>query len=141
MLKYHLLEAAPGSFIFQIEEQGDRLNNYLKANGNVYEANNGWRVAISGEPQINTVKKIIYLRGSDTAEDLRIDRHYGYGSKEVKEIFKNVNNALREAVEAAKNWKQRYGFTTAKVVMINPGMFEVPYVGIAQMFPGAIFLR
>lgn len=106
MLKYYLVKLAEGTFVFQVEEQSDRVTNYIKSRpGKYFAARNGWKVAIDNEPAIDLDRKTIWLQGRDSDADDTVVRVWGLGGKECKNVVKAINDALTEAVEAAKNWR------------------------------------
>lgn len=106
MLEYYLTKLSEGSFVFQIEDQGDRLTNYILSKpGKYYQARNGWKVAIDREPAIDIDRKVIYLRGTDHDADTRPATAWGLKSKECKNIVNGIHDAIVDVVQAAKNWK------------------------------------
>lgn len=105
LLEYALTQVGSGTVVFLIENQAERLTNYLLSNGKVFTAKNGWRVAISEKPEIDPERKVIFLRGSKSKDDSKPARIWGLKDKAAKEIIKAVHTALEEAVTAAKNWQ------------------------------------
>jgi len=139
MIKYYLTKLAEGTFVFQIEEQEDRLTSYIKSRpGGYYPARNGWKVAIDKEPAVDTDTKTIYLRGSDVEADENVSRHWGLNPKECKNIMRSIDDAILEAVEAAKNWKVKHVPTFVEVVEIHHGYDPFgPFYGL----PGVIVIK
>jgi hypothetical protein len=119
MLEYFLLQLGDGTFVFQVVAQEDRITNYVKAH-NPFLCANGWKVAISEEPEINIDKKMIYLRGNDKDLDFKVDRHWDLKGKEARDIVKQVNAALKELVEATKAWKHKHELKIIDTIVISP---------------------
>ena len=126
--KYTLASVGEGKFIFSIEEQPESLAMFLKSRVNqVYHASNGWKVAISEEPEVNVERMTIYLRGKDEELDDKVNSHWGMKPKEVKDVIKQVNRALEEAFAASKVWKPAKTFQLKRVILFDPCGFD-PYL-------------
>lgn len=138
MIKYYLTKLSEGSFVFQIESQDDRLTNYIVSRpGKYFPARNGWKVAIDREPAVDLDAKVVYLRGSDAEADENISRAWGLGGKECKNRIREINEAIVEAVEAAKNWKVK-GPRFVQVIEVRHNYDPFgPFCG----FPGIIVIE
>ena len=106
MLEYFMTLLGKSSFVFQIEVQDERITKYIKS-VKVFHASNGWSVCRDNEPGIDLTHKLIYLQGRDHDLDSKVERYWNLNGKEAKEIKKQVDKALYELVDAAKNWKKR----------------------------------
>lgn len=102
LLSYYLIPFHQG-FIFQIINQDNRVTQFLKNKGNYFNATNGWQVQLEVEPEINFTNKIIYLRGSDSTKDTKVDRTYNMEDNKVTELISSVNLALAELIKAVKD--------------------------------------
>lgn len=100
MLSYHLNQLK-SAVTLQIVEQDDRILNFLKK-VKVFTAKNGWRIASDRKPEINVDEKIIFVRGRNTQDDLKIARAMGLGNdKDTKKIHDGIDQALTELGKAA----------------------------------------
>jgi len=119
MIDFFLTPLGQSTLVFQIESQDDKLTNYIRGRG-IFHAGNGWRVVVDQEPEIDLDNKIIYLQGSNSDLDHKVDRHWDLKGKELKEIVKQATAALKEAVEAAKVVKKRFEPRFVETVLIHP---------------------
>jgi hypothetical protein len=127
MLEYYITKVGEGAFIFRITEQDEKLTSFIKSRHNkCFYANNGWKVVVDEEPEVNVDRKTIYLRGADKYQDGKIDRHWDLREKEVKEVIKSVDKALEDAVASAKAWKPLKTFQVEKVVLVDAYAYD-PY--------------
>jgi len=108
LLSYYLIPFHQG-FIFQIINQDNRVTQFLKNKGNYFNATNGWQVQLEVEPEINFTNKIIYLRGSDSTKDTKVDRTYNMEDNKVTELISSVNLALAELIKAVKDEPSNVG--------------------------------
>jgi len=84
------------AFVFQVVKQSSKLYDYLKRNGS-FTASNGWVVTSQVAPEINLLSKTIFLRGGNTAKDLRIHRCWDLSNNENRTKFMTeINQALQE---------------------------------------------
>lgn len=106
-LKYSLVPFEK-AVTFQIIYQDKTLTNYVKET-DTFVASNGWKVKVDAEPEIDILNKTIYLMGSDSSKDLKIDRTWNLASNyERDQIISAVHKALAELVADFKNrplWK------------------------------------
>ena len=100
-LNYNLIPFEK-AFVFQVTGQSERLSNYVYNNGPIY-LSNGWKVDVSVEPEIRIADKTIFLRGSDSNANLRVDKTYNLPSNYTRDqILSDVNYALKELVKGMK---------------------------------------
>lgn len=102
LLSYYLIPHYQ-AFIFQITNQDTKVTKFLKNAGNVFSASNGWQVRTEVEPEVNYAKKIVYLRGSDSSKDSKIDRTWNMDDSQVNTVISEVNVALQELIKAVKD--------------------------------------
>lgn len=114
-LKYRL-EKAPNALVFQVLEQSSDITAFLKKYN--FMASNGLRIGIDKYPEFKASKNAIFLQGSDTSENYKLDttRFAGPGYRNnAAEMF---NQALRELVDVVKGLRQSnvynsYGYRPA----------------------------
>lgn len=97
MLSIYLVEFLR-AFMFQIVDQSSKLTNWIKTHG-PFRASNGWRIVISNAPEVDLPNKIIYLRGNDTRQDLRVHRIWDLSNQDAtKTYMSEIDKALQELV-------------------------------------------
>lgn len=98
MINYDL-KAFERAFAFQIKSQDPRVKSILDENGGVFYASNGWKIRISKVPEVNVFSKTIYLRGSDSSKDIRIDRTWNVPSNYYRDtVIKEVSDAITQLI-------------------------------------------
>lgn len=98
MLSIHLIPFQK-AFIFQIVNQHNKLEDYLKQIGGVYYAPNGWAIRTGKAPEVNIAAKTIWLRGYDREQDLRIHRYWGISTDGVRDQYMSeIDMALQSFV-------------------------------------------
>lgn len=103
MINYNL-KAFEKAFAFQITSQDSVIDSWLKGIGGVFTASNGWKIKISKVPEINVFSKTIYLRGSDSSKNLRIDRTWNTPSNRFRDnVITEVSDAIAELISSVKS--------------------------------------
>lgn len=95
----YLITQMSNAIAFQIEEQTSNLTNFLLSKTS-FLASNGWRVAVDEEPEVNVAKKVIFLRGRDTAQDNKIATAQNLNLSE-KELNRTVNSIIKAIEEVS----------------------------------------
>lgn len=114
-LKYRL-EKAENALIFQVLEQSPDITAFLKKYN--FMASNGVRIAIDKYPEFKHSKNVIFLQGSDTTENFKLDTTRFVGKMQRDNAADMFNSALKELVAAVKGvatyrpyYGTAYGFT------------------------------
>lgn len=108
MINYDL-KAFEKAFAFQIKSQDPAITSYLQAIGGTFHASNGWKVVLSKVPEINVFSKTIYVRGTNSSKDLRIDRTWNLPSNSYRDtVIKEVSDAISEIISSATRRGQTY---------------------------------
>ena len=82
---------------FQVTEQLPEVRQYLESIGGIFVADNGWYITTYKAPELNVTKKIIFLRGSNWADNLHVDRTWDLKSNSVRDsIIAEVTTALHQ---------------------------------------------
>jgi hypothetical protein len=125
MINYDL-KAFERAFAFQIKSQDPEVTSFLRSIGGIFTASNGWKIKISKVPEINVFSKTIYLRGTDSSKNLRIDRTWNVPSNSYRDsVISGVSDAITElisSVNARLNYQtymyiptwDEYNYTTAR---------------------------
>jgi len=115
-LKYRL-EKSQGALVFQVLEQSNDIKAFL--NKYNFMASNGIRVGSDKYPEFKQSKNAIFLRGSMTSEDFKLDTTR-FVSNSIRDISAEAfNQALRELVDVVKGVKTaspygNFGYTPFK---------------------------
>lgn len=100
MINYDL-KAFERAFAFQITRQDPEVASFLKSIGGIFTASNGWKIKISKVPEINVFSKTIYLRGTDSSKNLRIDRTWNTPSNRFRDtVITEVSAAITELISS-----------------------------------------
>jgi len=101
--KIHALDRA---IAFQIIEQSPEVSKIMKTRvwNEACLVSNGWTIKQSNCPAIDVNNRIIFLRGSDSSKDLRIDRIWDLSSDSYRDsIINQVDSALKEFLVFCQN--------------------------------------
>lgn len=100
MITYDL-KAFERAFAFQITRQDPEVASFVRSIGGIFTASNGWKIKISKVPEINVFSKTIYLRGTDSSKNLRIDRTWNTPSNRFRDnVVKEVSDAITELISS-----------------------------------------
>lgn len=95
------LEPFERAIAFQVTNQDPKITDFIKRNGS-FVASNGWTVTSQVAPELDIKRKIVYLRGSNSSKDKRVDRTWDLRSNSNRdEYISAANQALQELVNAA----------------------------------------
>lgn len=110
MLSYNLT-SYERAFTFRILSQDSAIKDAIASAGGSFVTRNGWTIQIARSPEIKVVSKRIYLRGSNKANDKRIDRTWNISSNfKLHQYINQIDQALGEIISFAENYKS--GFRT-----------------------------
>lgn len=113
MLKYNF-EPFERAFTFQILEQDESLSNFVKYWGPVVTSN-GWTVKIDAEPEVDVQAKEIYLRGSKSKSDTRIDKTWNLPSNAYRDsVAHDIHQALKETISLSKSYNDVFSIRSSK---------------------------
>lgn len=101
-LKYRL-EKAQGALVFQILEQSADITAFLSKYN--FMASNGLRIGIDKYPEFKQSKNAIFLRGSMTSENYKLDTTRFVSNSIRDNAAEMFNQALRELVDTVKGIK------------------------------------
>ena len=104
-VKYRL-EKADNALIFQVLEQSPDVTAFL--NGNIFMAKNGLRIGSSKYPEFKHSKNVIFLRGSISSEDFKLDATRFVGKMQRDNAYDLVTQAIQELVDAVKGFSKAY---------------------------------
>jgi hypothetical protein len=94
------LEPFERAIAFQVTNQNPQITDYIKQNG-IFRASNGWTVTCQVAPELDIATKTIYLRGSNSNLDKRVDRTWDLKDNYRRDKYINeADQALKELVSA-----------------------------------------
>ena len=99
-----------GTMDFKVKSQSMEVDDFLRALNGYFVASNGWTIASFKKPEIDIENKIVYIRGSETTKDLRVDVNVNVPEGLFKGIEKGVNEALKELTKKANDFKSKTRF-------------------------------
>lgn len=105
-LKYRL-EKAENALVFQVLAQSDDISAFL-SNGAFLSQKTGLRIATAKYPEFKDSKNVIFLRGSDSNNDYKIDVTRFPGNMQRDNKADLINTALKELVDAVKSVSYAY---------------------------------
>ena len=90
------LEPFEKAIAFQVTSQSTTITDFINRGG-AFLASNGWKVTIQKGPELDIKNKTIYLRGSDSSLNLRVDRTWDINDNYSRDKYiAQVDNALNE---------------------------------------------
>lgn len=124
MLEVRIAPHSKG-FTFQVLEQSQEVTNFLLKNNSCYNAPNGWKVAISKQPEVRVDERVIFLRGTRSTRDEYIDAnsYVAEGDKAVKKLIDQIEKALASMITAIKTRKV-LPFENVKVITLSGKLFN-----------------
>lgn len=96
VLEYSL-KSVDDALVFQVTEQSKAISDFLKKNR--FQASNGMIIAADEYPEIKDSTNHIYLRGSNSVKDLKLDVTRFVGKKQLENKEAIIRAALKEFVE------------------------------------------
>lgn len=94
------------AFAFQITDQNPAISKFLGKAGS-FRASNGWIIKVSKMPEVNIFSKTIYVRGTSSSNDFRIDRTWNLPSNTMRDtVIRDVNEALSELITSVRRYEQ-----------------------------------
>ena len=118
-LKYKL-EKAENALVFQVLAQSDDISAFLAKRH--FMASNGLRIATSKYPEFKHSKNVIFLQGSDSSNDYKLDVTRFVGRMQRDNAADLVNAALKELVNYVK--KASYAYPVRVVRPSNKNYFN-----------------
>lgn len=101
MINYNLMPFER-AFAFQITSQNTKVDDFMKSTG-TFISSNGWKIKVAKMPEVNVFSKTIYLQGSNSLRDLRIDRTWNLPSNSFRDtVISEVSNAITELISSVK---------------------------------------
>ena len=108
MLRYDLTPYER-AFTFRVLSQDKAIKDAIASVGGSFVTRNGWTIQIARSPEIKVVSKRIYLRGSNNANDKRIDRTWNVPSNiKLHQYINQIDQALAEIISFAQSYKDTY---------------------------------
>ena len=94
------LDAFEKAIAFQVTDQSTKITDFIKRNG-PFVASNGWTIAVESAPELDVATKTIFLRGSNSSLDKRVDRTWDINSNYNRDnVICAADDALNELVHA-----------------------------------------
>ena len=101
MLRY-IIRPYELAFTFQILSQDRVVEDAIASVGGSFHTKNGWTIRAKNSPELKVISKRIYLRGANSALDLRIDRTWNFDSNRERDMFiSEINKAMAEIISFA----------------------------------------
>lgn len=108
MLSYNLT-SYERAFTFRILSQDSAIKDAITSVGGSFVTRNGWSIQVARSPEIKVVSKRIYLRGSNKANDKRLDRTWNISSNfKLHQYLNQIDQALAEIISFAQSYKDTY---------------------------------
>jgi hypothetical protein len=108
MITYSL-KAFEKAYAFQITDQDPAVKSFLDNRSGSFSASNGWVIKLAKVPEVNVFSKTIYLRGSNSSGNFRIDRTWNLPNNTMRDrVISEVSTAISELISSVKRstWKQ-----------------------------------
>lgn len=110
MLDYKIVKYET-AFTFRILSQSRVIKRALDSIGGTFVASNGYKVMIKRSPEVKVVTRRLFLRGSNTAKDDRMDRTWNFPNNwERDSAALELEQALSEIISFANTYENNcYG--------------------------------
>ncbi len=105
MVKYKLTKA-DNALVFQVIEESADVKAFL--NGNIFLSKSGLKIASSKYPEFKHSKNVLFLRGSDSSADSKLDATRFVGRMQRDNAYDMVVSAIQELVDAVKGFSKAY---------------------------------
>ncbi len=113
------LEPFEQAIAFQVTSQSTTITDFIKQSGS-FRASNGWTITIQNGPELDIKNKAIFLRGSDSSLDLRVDRTWDINDNYNRDKYiADADKALNELVSAVAS---PFLYTTATRTISSRGV-------------------
>ncbi len=98
MLRY-VIKPYERAFTFQILSQDSVVEDAINSVGGSFLTSNGWTIRVNRSPEVKVISKRIFLRGSNSSLDLRVDRTWNFGSNRERDMYmRELEYALEEII-------------------------------------------
>ena len=126
MLSYKIVKYET-AFTFRILSQSRIIKAAIDSIGGTFVASNGYKVMIKRSPEVKVVTKRLFLRGSNTAKNDRIDRTWNFSSNWERDMkAEELERAIEEVISFANHFENScYG--------IAPGVWDYTSVQYASI--------
>ena len=105
MLSYKLVKYET-AFTFRILSQSRIIKAAIDSIGGTFVASNGYKVMINKSPEVKVVTKRLFLRGSNTSKNHRIDRTWNFSSNWERDMKANeLKQAVAEVISFANAYE------------------------------------
>ena len=105
MLDYKIVKYET-AFTFRILSQSRVIKRALDSIGGTFVASNGYKVMIKRSPEVKVVTRRLFLRGSNTAKDDRMDRTWNFPNNwERDSAALELEQALSEIIAFANTYE------------------------------------
>ena len=105
MLNYKLVKYET-AFTFRILSQSRIIKAAIDSIGGTFVASNGYKVMIKRSPEVKVVTKRLFLRGSNTSKDHRIDRTWNFSSNWERDMkAEELERAVAEVISFANSFE------------------------------------
>jgi len=118
-LEYNIIKFDK-AFALQITHQSPKCREYLEQLGGTYHAINGWKITSVNIPEVDTIRRTIYLRGNSMEKDFRVDRTYNLDSNLQRDaLIYSISNALNEFTGRVDNLEIISGFVVPVAIAVD----------------------
>lgn len=113
MLSYKLVKYET-AFTFRILSQSRIIKAAIDSIGGTFVASNGYKVMSRRSPEVKVVTKRLFLRGSNTSKNHRIDRTWNFSSNWERDMkASELEQAVAEVISFANAYENScYGIGT-----------------------------
>jgi hypothetical protein len=129
MLNYRLVKYET-AFTFRILSQSRIIKAAIDSIGGTFVASNGYKIMIRRSPEVKVVTKRLFLRGSNTSKDDRIDRTWNFSSNWERDMkAQELEQAVAELISFANDYENSCYGIGADVLYANR-----PYIQYTSVF-------
>jgi hypothetical protein len=113
MLDYRLVKYET-AFTFRILSQSRIIKAAIDSIGGTFVASNGYKIMTKRSPEVKVVTKRLFLRGSNTDKNDRIDRTWNFSSNRERDMkAEELERAIAEVISFANHFENScYGLGT-----------------------------
>lgn len=117
-VKYRL-EKAPNALVFQVLDESPDVKAFLNGR-NFLSKKTGLRIAASKYPEFKHSKNVVFLRGSDTSNDYKLDVTRFVGNMQRDNAYDMIVTAIQELVDFVKSASTPYDLGGGNSYVVVP---------------------
>lgn len=119
MLDYKIVKYET-AFTFRILSQSRIIKAAIDSIGGTFVASNGYKVMTKNSPEVKVVTKRLFLRGSNTAKNNRIDRTWNFSDNWERDMkAEELQSAIAEVISFANAYENSCYGIGSDVLMNN----------------------